>query len=235
MDDDAGTEPLEPPVLFDAQPGPRAQLAAIVEVLSVLAGSASSQEEVFDTVLNNARRLCGADVAQIHLLIDGALRLGRAVGINQEYVTFSESHPTAVDRESLVGRVTVDRTTQQITDVLADPSYRLRENQRLAGFRTIMGAPMLIGDDVVGVLSVWRTEVEPFDARIALVLGTFANQAALAGSVTSSSPRRSPARSTSSRRSPRSARSSAPPSTSSRSSPPSSATRWSCPRPTVAP
>ena len=39
---------------------------------------------------------------------------------------------------------------------------------------------MLIGDDVVGVLSVWRTEVEPFDARIALVLGTFANQAALA-------------------------------------------------------
>ena len=43
-----------------------------------------------------------------------------------------------------------------------------------------MGAPMLIGDDVVGVLSVWRTEVEPFDARIALVLGTFANQAALA-------------------------------------------------------
>ena len=180
MDDDDGTEPLEPPMLFDAQPGPRAQLAAIVEVLSVLAGSASSQEEVFDTVLNNARRLCGADVAQIHLLVDGALRLGRAVGINQEYVTFSESHPTAVDRESLVGRVTVDRTTQQITDVLADPSYRLRENQRLAGFRTIMGAPMLIGDDAVGVLSVWRTEVEPFDARIALVLGTFANQAALA-------------------------------------------------------
>jgi signal transduction histidine kinase/DNA-binding response OmpR family regulator len=39
---------------------------------------------------------------------------------------------------------------------------------------------MLIGDEVVGVLSVWRTEVEPFDARIALVLGTFANQAALA-------------------------------------------------------
>ena len=180
MDDDAGSEPREPPMLFDAQPGPRAQLAAIVEVLSVLAGSASSQEEVFDTVLNNARRLCGADVAQIHLLVDGALRLGRAVGINQEYVTFSESHPTAVDRESLVGRVTVDRTTQQITDVLADPSYRLRENQRLAGFRTIMGAAMLIGDDVVGVLSVWRTEVEPFDARIALVLGTFANQAALA-------------------------------------------------------
>ena len=180
MDDDAGTESLETPLLFDAQPGPRAQLAAIVEVLSVLARSASSQEEVFDTVLNNARRLCGADVAQIHLLSGGALRLGRVAGVNEAYVEFSKSHPTPVDRESLVGRVTVDRSTQQITDVLADPAYRRRENQRLAGFRTIMGAPMLIGDDVVGVLSVWRTEVEPFDARIALVLGTFANQAALA-------------------------------------------------------
>src|SRR6476469_6066097 len=100
-------------MLFDAQPGPRAQLAAIVEVLSVLAGSASSQEEVFDTVLNNARRLCGADVAQIHLLVDGALRLGRAVGINQEYVTFSVADVTVENSESIVGRVAVDRTTQK--------------------------------------------------------------------------------------------------------------------------
>ena len=130
VDDDAGTESLETPLLFDAQPGPRAQLAAIVEVLSVLARSASSQEEVFDTVLNNARRLCGADVAQIHLLSGGALRLGRVAGVNEAYVEFSKSHPTPVDRESLVGRVTVDRSTQQITDVLADPAYRRRENQR---------------------------------------------------------------------------------------------------------
>ena len=29
------------------------------------------------------------------------------------------------------------------------------------GFRTIMGAPMLLDEDVVGVLLVWRTEVDP--------------------------------------------------------------------------
>ena len=67
---DAAREPERLSGPFDAQPGPRAQLTAIVEVLSVLARSASSQEEVFDAVLNNARRLCGADVAQIHLLTD---------------------------------------------------------------------------------------------------------------------------------------------------------------------
>ena len=91
---------------FDAQPGPRAQLTAIVEVLSVLARSSSSQEEVFDAVLGNARRLCGADVAQIHLLSQRFLRLGRALGVKPEYVALSEANPTRVDRQSLVGRVT---------------------------------------------------------------------------------------------------------------------------------
>ncbi|MEP6630034.1 MAG: GAF domain-containing protein [Lapillicoccus sp.] len=164
----------------DAQPGPRAQLAAIVEVLSVLARSASQRGEVFDAVVNNARRLCGADVAQIHLLTSEGLELVHSVGLNQAYMRFAESHPIPVDRNGLVGRVVMDRSTQQITDVLADPAYLNREYQRRGGFRTIMGAPMLIGDDVVGVLSVWRTEVEPFAPRIASVLGTFANQAALA-------------------------------------------------------
>ena len=145
-----------------------------------MARSSSSQEEVFDSVLNNARRLCGADVAQIHLLTSEGLSLIQSEGMNAEAVRFAESHPLAVDRNGLVGRVTVDRSTQQITDVLADPAYPYVELQRLGGFRTIMGAPMLIGDDVVGVLSVWRTEVEPFGTRIASVLAAFANQAALA-------------------------------------------------------
>ncbi len=177
---DAAREPERLSGPFDAQPGPRAQLTAIVEVLSVLARSASSQTEVFDAVVSNARRLCGADVAQIHLLTADGLELAHSMGLNEDYVRFSTSHPIPVDRNGLVGRVTIDRATHQITDVLADPAYRNREYQRRGGFRTIMGAPMLIGDDVVGVLSVWRTEVEPFDARIASVLGTFANQAALA-------------------------------------------------------
>jgi GAF domain-containing protein len=180
VDDDASPQPPTPQVFADAQPGSRAQLAAIVEILSVLARSASSQEEVFDAVVNNARRLCGADVALIHLLTDARLSLVHSVGLNEDYARFAVSHPVPVDRNGLVGRVTIDRTTQQITDVLADPAFRNREYQRRGGFRTIMGAPMLIGDDVVGVLSVWRTEVEPFAPRIASVLGTFANQAALA-------------------------------------------------------
>ena len=43
-----------------------------------------------------------------------------------------------------------------------------------------MGAPMLLDDDVIGVLSVWRTEVDPFEDRAITLLTAFAAAAAIA-------------------------------------------------------
>ena len=54
---------------------------------------------------------------------------------------------------TLIGRVGLDRTTQQIADVLADPDYGRHDLQRVGGFRTTMGAPMLLDDEVVGALA----------------------------------------------------------------------------------
>ncbi|MDQ5839972.1 MAG: GAF domain-containing protein, partial [Chloroflexota bacterium] len=158
----------------------REQLAATSEILSVLASSSSVQDDVFDAIVENARRLCRAQVAQIHVVQGDVYSLARSAGLTPELVEFSAAHPIAQDRGTLVGRVSLDRTTQQIADVLADPGYGRREFQRLGGYRTIMGAPMLVDDEVVGVLSVWRTAVEPFDERVASLLTTFAAQAALA-------------------------------------------------------
>ena len=68
----------------------------------------------------------------------------------------------------MIGRVSLDHSTQQIADVLADPEYtrpELLELQRRGRYRTIMGAPMLVRGEAVGVLTVWRTVVQPFDDR----------------------------------------------------------------------
>ena len=64
--------------------------------------------------------------------------------------------------------------------MLADPDYGGTDAQRVAGFRTIMGVPMLLDGNVVGVLSVWRIHVDAFSDRAVEVLTTFAAQAALA-------------------------------------------------------
>ena len=101
-------------------------------------------------------------------------------GHTKEYADFAAEHPVPRNRGTLTGRVAIDRRTQQIADVLADPDYDLPEFQRLAGYRSIIGAPMIVDDDVVGVLTVWRTTVEPFDEHTRSLLTTFAEQAALA-------------------------------------------------------
>ena len=156
------------------------QLAATREILSILARASTSEDDVFEAVVDNARRLCRAQAAQIHVVDGDLYQLVRSRGLNRDFFEFSASNPVPRNRDSLVGRVVLDRRAQQIADVLADPEYNRPDLQRRGGYRSIIGAPMLVDDEVVGVLSVWRTTVEPFDEHTMGLLTTFAEQAALA-------------------------------------------------------
>ncbi len=150
------------------------------EILAILGAATAGEDEVFDAIVERARRLCRADVAQIHTMHGDVYRLARSAGMTPEFAAFSSTNPVPRDRTSLIGRVSLDGKTQQIADVLADPDYDRPDFQQLGGYRTILGAPMLVDDEVVGVLSVWRTAVDPFDERVCSLLSTFATQGALA-------------------------------------------------------
>jgi signal transduction histidine kinase len=76
--------------------------------------------------------------------------------------------------------VGLERRPVLLPDVLADPEYEWTEARRLGGFRTIVGVPMLSEDEVIGVISLWRRDVDPFTAREIDVATTFAAQAAIA-------------------------------------------------------
>ena len=158
----------------------REQLGATSEVLAVIGRSASDLEGVLETVVESARKLCGADAGQVYLVDGDRYRLAYGSGVTAEYREFLASNPVLLDRETNIGRIGLDRQATQITDVLADPDYGRTDAQRVAGFRTVMGVPMLLDGEVVGVLSVWRTRVHPFSDRAVQVLTTFAAQAALA-------------------------------------------------------
>jgi signal transduction histidine kinase/DNA-binding response OmpR family regulator len=158
----------------------REQLAATSEVFAVLRRSASDLEGVLETLVESARRLCGADAGQVLLMDGDRYRLAYGSGVTSEYREFVTNNPLALDRGTLAGRVGLDRRATQITDVLADPGYGRADVQQAGGYRTIMGVPMLLDDEVVGVLLVWRTQVDPFSDRAVEVLTTFAAQAALA-------------------------------------------------------
>jgi signal transduction histidine kinase/DNA-binding response OmpR family regulator len=158
----------------------REQLAATSEVLAVLGRSASDLEGVLETVVASARKLCAADAAQVFLVDGDRYRFAYGSGTSQEYREFIASNPVVLDRGTVAGRVGLDGRATQITDVLAEPDYGLADAQRLAGYRTVMGVPMLLDGEVIGMLTVWRTQVDPFSDRAIEILAAFAAQAALA-------------------------------------------------------
>ncbi len=156
------------------------QFEAANEVLVALGRSAGDPDTVLTTVVESARRLCQSQAAHLYLLEDGVYRLIKAVGLSKESAAYIAEHPMPMDRDTLIGRVGLDRTTQQIPDVLADPAYGRKDLQRVAHFRTTMAAPLMIDDEVVGSMSVWRNEVSPFDEREMAIVTAFAGQAAMA-------------------------------------------------------
>jgi signal transduction histidine kinase len=158
----------------------REQSAASREILAALGRDVTNPGAVLDTVLEYAARLCGAQAAQLFLLDGDVFRLSRVAGAtSEEYRNYLLDHPIARDRSSIVGRAAADMRTHQIPDVLNDADYGRHDLQQRGGFRTLLSTPMILQDEVVGVLSMWRTDVAPFDVRERELLEDFAAQGAI--------------------------------------------------------
>ena len=101
-------------------------------------------------------------------------------GHTPEYNEYVRTLTFAPGREGVLGRVLLEHRPVQIADVLADPDYRLREVQRLGGFRTHLGLPLLCEGKPIGILIVSRATVQPFDDKHIALLTTIADQAVVA-------------------------------------------------------
>jgi signal transduction histidine kinase/ActR/RegA family two-component response regulator len=157
-----------------------AQLTATSEILAAMGRSASDIDAVLGAVVDSARRLCMADAALIYLLDGDRFRVAAGTGVSEGYREYLAQHPLTADRGTLSGRVVLDRRAHQSPDVLVEPDYGRLDVQRIGGFRTTLGVPMLLDDEVVGVLSLWRSEVRPFSDREVQLVTSFAAQAAVA-------------------------------------------------------
>src|SRR5689334_25425619 len=98
----------------------REQLGATSEVLAVIGRSASDLDRVLETVVESARKLCGANAGQVFLAYGDKYRLVYGSGMTAESRDFIADNPVVLERGSLVGRVGLDRRATQITDVLAE-------------------------------------------------------------------------------------------------------------------
>jgi GAF domain-containing protein len=156
------------------------QQTATADVLKVISRSTFDLKSVLQTLVESAAKLCDADKATTTRQIDGVFYRAEAYGFSREFMDYIKDIPVKADRSSVTGRALLEGRAVHIPDVTADPEYTFVEAQRLGGYRTALGVPMLREGVPVGVLSLTRSEVRPFtDKQIELVT-TFADQAVIA-------------------------------------------------------
>ena len=157
----------------------REQQRATSKVLQVISSSSGELKPVFESILENAVRLCEASFGNLLLYENKLFRHVALHNAPRAWAAEQRRDPIAPRRLArFLYRVADTKQVAHIADItLKNPDEPIA---KIAGARTLLIVPMLRGRDLIGVIAIYRREVRPFSGRQIELVKSFAAQAVIA-------------------------------------------------------
>ena len=160
----------------------REQQTATSEVLRVISRSPGELLPVFEAMLDNATRICGANFGNLFLCEGEAFRLVAMHGAPLAYAESYQREPMIDLREhphAPFARMAETKAVVHIADLTADQAYiegdsRIVALVKFARAQTLLNVPMLKEGELIGAIAIYRQEVRPFTEKQIELVTNFA-------------------------------------------------------------
>ena len=159
---------------------------ATSEVLRVISSSPGDLEPVFRTMLQNAVHICNAKAGNIYRWENDGLQLVASHNTPAAFVETLRRAPVRATANNPVGRMLTTKSLIHTADLAVQQPYVQRSDPAivaavdLGGVRTQLSVPLLKENEFIGAITLWRSEVRPFDDKQISLVQNFAAQAVIA-------------------------------------------------------
>src|SRR3984957_1021191 len=161
------------------------QQAATSEGLRLIRAAPGGPKRVSAVILESATRLCQANFGTLYLAEGDFCRAVAMHNAPPAFTEFRSREPLApITGTTVLARVAKTKRPIQVADMAADAASRNNPQERrfvkLTRVRSLVTVPMLKGNELIGLITVYRQEVRPFSKAQVDLLTSFAAQAVIA-------------------------------------------------------